>query len=101
MRSLTVAEAAGLLAFAEHGERFAAQRLADERGDDAAVVEAHARAVGVEDADDVGIDLVVAVVGHGHGFGESLGFVVHAARADGVDVAPVALGSADAASGSP
>ena len=40
----------------------------------------------------LGIDLVIAVVGHGHGFGETLGFIVNAARADGVDIAPVGLG---------
>ena len=32
-----------------------------------------------------------AVVGHRHGLGEALGLVVHAARADRVDVAPVVL----------
>ena len=36
-------------------------------------------------------DAVDAVVGHGHGFGEALGLVVHAARAHRVDVAPVVL----------
>ena len=39
-----------------------------------------------------GVDALLAVVGHGHGFGEALGLVVDAARADRVDVAPVALG---------
>ncbi len=87
-----VAKAAGLLAFAEDGEGFSAQRLADEGGDDAAVLESHAGAVCVEDADDVGIDFVVAMVGHGHGLGETLGFVVDAAGADGIDVAPVGFG---------
>ena len=58
-------------------------------GHDAAVVELHARAVGVEDADDAGIDFVIAVVGHGDGLGEALGFVVDGARADGIHVAPV------------
>jgi hypothetical protein len=86
-----VAEAAGLGAVAEDGDRFL-EGLADEGRDDAAVVEAHAFAVGVEDADDAGVDLVLAVVGHGEGFGEAFGFVVAAARADGVDVAPVVLG---------
>ena len=61
-------------------------------GHDAAVVEAHARAVGVEDADDARLDLVFAVIGHRHRLGEALGLVVTAARADGVDVAPVFLG---------
>ena len=30
-----------------------------------------------------------AVIGHSHGFGEALGLIVHPARADRVDVAPV------------
>ena len=84
-----VAEAAGLAAVAVDGEVFAAQSLLHEVGDDAAVVELHARAVGVEDADDARIDLVIAVIGHGDGFGEALGFVVDRARADGIHVAPV------------
>jgi len=56
-----------------------------------AIIQAHARAVGVEDADDVGINAVRAVIGHGHGFGEAFGFVIDAADADRVDVAPVFL----------
>jgi hypothetical protein len=84
-----VAEGAGLGAVAEDGDGLALEGLAAEGGDDAAVLGAHARAVGVEDADDAGFDAVVAVVGHDDGFGEALGFVVDAAGADGVDVAPV------------
>ena len=52
----------------------------------------HARAVGVEDADDAGVEAVEPVVRHRHGLGEALGLVVHAAGADRVDVAPVGLG---------
>ena len=84
-----VAEAARLLAVAEDRDVLVAQRLAHERRHRAAVVQAHARAVGVEDADDLRVDPVVAVVGHRHRFGEALGLVVDAARADRVDVAPV------------
>ena len=87
-----ITEAAGLAAVAEDGHGFAAEGLADEGGDDAAVVEAHAGAVGVKDADDAGLHFVFAVVSHGEGFGEALGFVVTAARTDGVDVAPVFFG---------
>ena len=59
-----VAEAARLRAVAVDGERLAAQRLHHEVGDDAAVVGLETRAVGVEDADQVGIDAVVTVIGH-------------------------------------
>ena len=47
-----VAEAPGLRAVAEHGQRLARERLADEGRDRPAVVRAHPRAVRVEDADD-------------------------------------------------
>jgi 3-hydroxyacyl-CoA dehydrogenase len=68
-----------------------AQRLADERRQHAAVVQSHARAIRVEDADDARLQPVVGVVGHRHGLLEALGLVVDAARADRVDVAPVLL----------
>ncbi len=92
IRSAIITEAARLGAFAEDCDGLVLERLADESGDDAAVVEPHARAVGVEDAHDAGFDLVLAVIGHRHGLGKTLGLVVTAARADGVDVAPVFLG---------
>ena len=58
-------------------------------GHHAAVAQAHPRAVGVKDADDLRIHAVIAVIGHRHGLGETLRFVVNAARSDRVDVAPV------------
>ena len=57
-----------------------------------AVVGTHARAVGVEDARDARVHALLAVVGHGHRLGVALGLVVHAARAERIDVAPVGLG---------
>ena len=87
-----VTERAGLPTVAEHRDGLAGERLAHEGGDRTAVVGAHARAVGVEDAHDRGVDALLAVVGHGEGLGVALGLVVDAARADRVDVAPVALG---------
>ena len=92
MRSLDVTEAARLGAVAEDGERPVGERLAQEGGDRAAVVGAHARAVGVEDAHDRRVDALLAVVGHRQRLGVALGLVVDAARADRVDVAPVGLG---------
>ena len=87
-----VTEAAGLRAVAEDGQRPVLERLAQEGRDRAPVVGAHARAVGVEDAHDRGVDALLAVVGHRHRLGVALGLVVDAARADRVDVAPVVLG---------
>ncbi len=84
-----VAEAARLRAVAVHRERTPVTGLRKKSGDDTTVVELHAGAVGIEDARDGGAQAVLAVVGHGHGFGKALGFVVAAAGADGVDVAPV------------
>jgi hypothetical protein len=70
-------------------QRFAAQGLADEVGNHAAVVGAHAGAVGVEDADDARFEAVLALVGHGQRFGVTFGFVVDGARAERVDVAEI------------
>ena len=86
-----VAEAAGLFAVAVNGYRLALQCLRHEVRHRAPVLKAHVRAVGVEDPEQPHLHVVVAVVGHGHGLGEALGLVVNAARADGVDVAPVGL----------
>ena len=66
-----------------------AERLPDERRHDAAVAQPHPRAVGVEDADDLRVHAVIAVVGHRHRFGETLRLIVNAARSDRVHVAPV------------
>ncbi len=67
----------------------AGQRLADEGRHDAAVAQAHPRAVGVEDADDLRVHAVIAVIGHRHRLGETLRLVVNTARADRIHVAPV------------
>src|SRR5205085_186454 len=49
----------------------------------------HARAVRVEDANDVRVDAVLAMVRHGHRLGKAFGLIVDAADADRVDIAPV------------
>ena len=64
----------------------------EERGQHAAVVEAHPRTVRVEDPDDLRAQAVHLAVGHRDGLGEALRLVVHAARPDGIHVAPVGLG---------
>ena len=65
------------------------QGLDDEIGNDAAVVRAHARAVGIEDAADLDLDAVVPVVVEEQRFGAALAFVVTGARAERIDIAPV------------
>ena len=59
-----VTEAAGLRSVAENRHRLAAQGLVQERGHHAAVVQLHARPIGIEDAGDVGADTVLAMIGH-------------------------------------
>src|SRR5919198_1002505 len=86
-----VAEAARLRAVAIHGEIFASERLLHEVGDDAPVVDLHARAISVKDAYDARIQLLIAVVGHGRGLGKALGLVVNRAWADRVHIAPIAF----------
>ena len=72
-----VAEAASLAAIAIYGELFAAQCLLHEVGYDTPVVELHPGTIGVEDAQNAGVHLVIPVIGHGGGFREALGLVVH------------------------
>ena len=61
----------------------------DKVGDHSAVVGSHAGAIGIENADDAGIDAPVTVVGHGDRFSVSFRLVVAAANPDGVHVPPV------------
>src|SRR5208283_5244675 len=76
-------------AVAVDGEGLAAEGLEHEVGDDAAVVGLETRAVGVEDANDVRVDGVVAVPCGDDGLGEALGLIVDRAWAGGVDASPV------------
>ena len=84
-----IAERAGLLAVAEDRQRLPAQGLADKGRDDAPVIEAHPRPVGVENPNDLGVHPELAAIGERHGLGVALGFVVDGAGAVGVDVAEV------------
>src|SRR5579862_7568013 len=83
-----IAEAAGLVAIAVDGEVLSANSLLHEIGHDTAIIQLHARAVGIEDANDVRIDLVVAAVGYSGRFGETLRLVVDGAWADRIHVSP-------------
>ncbi len=86
-----VLHAPRLAPLAVDGEGFAGEGLLDKVRHHPAVVGAHPRAEGVEDAHDAGVHAVVAVVGHGDRLRVALGLVVDAADTDGVDVAPVTL----------
>jgi len=87
-----IAKRAGLRAVAVEGDGLALQRLDDEVAHHAAVIGVHARAVGVEDASDLDVHAVLAAVVKEQGFGAALALVVAGARADRVDLAPVAFG---------
>ena len=78
-----IAEAAGLVALAKDG-RAAGSSSAwlTNAGTTRPSFKPHSRPVGVEDAHDAGLDAMLPVVGHRQGLGETLGFVVAAARAD-------------------
>lgn len=87
-----VAEAARLLAVAVDRDRLTLQRLDDEIRHHAPVVGMHSRAIGVEDAHDLDVEFVLAVIVEEQRLGAALAFVVAGARPDRVDIAPVALG---------
>src|SRR6266542_4355568 len=86
-----VTEAARLRAVAEDRDRLVLERLAREGRDRAAVVGAHPGPVGVENPHDRGVHPLLAVVRHRQRLCVALRLVVDPARADRVDVAPVAL----------
>ena len=73
---VNVGERAGRFAVAVNFEIFAAQCGDAKVGDHAAVVDRHPRAVGVEDAHDAGVDLVLPVIVHHEAFGDALALVV-------------------------
>src|SRR3989338_2431055 len=84
-----VTEAARLTAVAIDGQWLVPQCLPDKVGTPPPVTEPHPLAVRVEDANNPGIQPMLAMIGHRERFGESFGFIVHAARPDRVDMAPV------------
>ena len=87
-----MADAARLLAIAIDGQIVALEGLDGEVRHGPTVVLAHALAIRIEYARNAHIRAVHAMVRHGHGLGKALGLVVHAADANGVDVAEVLLG---------
>src|SRR6185312_2771963 len=86
-----VAERARLRAVAVNRERLVAQRLHDEIGDDAAIVQLHLRPEGVEDARDLDLHAVHALEVEKRRFRGALAFVVAGARTDRRNGAAVVL----------
>src|SRR5207237_8847331 len=68
-----------LRAVAENRKRFAGERLADKRRHNPPVPQSHPRTVSVEDAHDLGVDLLIPVIGHRHRLGEWLPLMVNTA----------------------
>src|SRR5262249_36528016 len=86
-----VTETARLSTVAVDGKVFAAQRLLHKIGNDPAIVQLHAATIGVEDAHNTCVRVVIAVIGHSHGFGKALGLVINRAGTDRIHIAPVGL----------
>ena len=89
---IDIRERSGLSAVAEYRQVLALERRDAEIGNHPPVIDRHPRAVGVEDAHDLGIDVVLPMVVHHQRFGDALALVVTRSHADRIDVAPVALG---------
>ena len=88
---VNVTKTACLGARSENGQVFSTQRLSNEGRQDTSIIQAHPWSVRVENPHNPCFHTVVTMVGHGHGFLESLGFVIDASRSDGVHVAEVLL----------
>ena len=86
-----VAKATGLLAVTEYGKFLLIQRLANKCRHHAAVVQTHAGSISIKDPDDLGIEPVKPMIGHGDGLSEPFSFIVHPARTDRIDVTPIVL----------
>ena len=86
-----VAEGARLLALAVDRDRLSAERLGDEVRHHAAVVRLHPRPVGVEDANDLDPQVVLAAVVEEQRLAHALGLVVAGPWAQHVDVAAIIL----------
>src|SRR6202011_1983976 len=81
-------KASGLLAIAVNGDRRSTQRLEYKIRQGAAIIQAHARAIRIEDSHDMGVHSVMPVVRHSRRFREALGLIVNTAWPHGIHVAP-------------
>src|SRR5262249_29209362 len=86
-----IAEGPRLRAIAEHGDRFVLECLNDKIGNNAPVIGMHARAIGIEDARDFDRQLVLTMIVEEKGLRAAFAFVVAGARADRVNISPIAF----------
>ena len=84
-----VAKRARLASIAIDGNRLPLQGLHDEIRHDAPVVGVHARPVGVEDARDLDLEFMLAMIIEEQRLGAALAFIIAGARADRIDVPPI------------
>ena len=96
-----IAEAARLEAVAVDGQIFSAQRLGQEVRDDPSVPYAQSRTIGVEDADEMRPDSIIAVIRHGQRLGVPFGFVVDTSAGPPGSHCPNSPLAAGGSSGSP
>src|SRR6266545_1307523 len=74
-----------------NSQRIATKCLSHEVLQDPAIVESHPFAVGIENANDMGVQPVITVISHDDRFGKTLGLVITSAEANRIDVAPIFL----------
>src|ERR1700712_4044639 len=84
-------EAASLPPGAVNRDRSTSQGLHDEIGDDTSVVLQHSRTVGVEDAGDLDLNAMSAVVVEEESFGSPFALIITGARTDRIDAAGITL----------
>src|ERR1700732_1929532 len=84
-----MAKRSRLLAGPVDGNLFAVKRLNDEIRNYAPVILEHTRSVSIKDPSDASVDLVLPVIIHHQGFGDSLALVVTGTNPDGIHVAPI------------
>ena len=87
-----IADAARLVALAEHCDIFVPQRLRHECRDRTAIINAHPLPICIKDPGNSRVELMIAMVGHRHRFSETLRLVVDTAWPNRIDVSPIRFG---------
>ena len=80
-----------MLTVAVNSDGLALQRLNNEIRDDAAITWVHARPIGVENTRNFNVEIMLAVIVEKERFGAAFAFIVASARADRVNIAPIAF----------
>jgi len=86
-----ILEAPGLLAITVNSQGLLPKCLSNKVADNTAIINAHARAICVEDTCNPNLKVGTTVVVHGQRFSCTLALIVTAPDTDGIDIAPVSL----------